>query len=308
MHFHRSPTVSSRLFPPLRILGVLTAISCAVHWGPICSALLDEATGGHLTDGSCLGHRNESIPAIFHVCFQAAPAVALQWAVLKHIRLLSGGDWQKREVRGFTLRGMASYSMRREHERTLLPLGVNHKPCSEASADRDDDVALVSGDAFCVPHTHGWEVEPHRGDALRENGLIFPDPESSPASSSPGSALPFNSHFTTKSRNGSGKKIFWRWVPFFEAQKLQRFVNLGEATADERWAKYAFQKEGVVQFPPTETALMILLRRCGIDVEKFGTERYRSLRDFWLDLTAKESLLHMSGGKPLRLADSTVGP
>lgn len=151
-----------------------------------------------------------------------------------------------------------------------------------------------------------WEVEPHRGDALRENGLIFPDPESSPASSSPGSALPFNSHFTTKSRNGSGKKIFWRWVPFFEAQKLQRFVNLGEATADERWAKYAFQKEGVVQFPPTETALMILLRRCGIDVEKYGTERYRPLRDFWLDLTAKESLLYMSGGKPLRLADSTV--
>ena len=31
-------------------------------------------------------------------------------------------------------------------------------------------------------------------------------------------------------------------MPFFEAQKLQRFVNLGEATADERWAKYAFQR------------------------------------------------------------------
>lgn len=86
-------------------------------------------------------------------------------------------------------------------------------------------------------------------------------------------------------------------------------------------------------------------RNPGIDVDKFGTERYRPLKDFWLDLTAKdlcasdvanweigniwnhigstadsldlqqlwmsliwqESLLHMSGGKPLRLADSTVG-
>lgn len=185
------------------------------------------------------------------------------------------------------------------------------------AAKRDEDCLTVLTETTMSPsypgmpsvyrtHMVSWEVEPHRGDALRENGLIFPDPESSPASSSPGSALPFNSHFTTKSRNGSGKKIFWRWVPFFEAQKLQRFVNLGEATADERWAKYAFQKEGVVQFPPTETALMILLRRCGIDVEKYGTERYRPLRDFWLDLTAKESLLYMSGGKPLRLADSTV--
>ena len=27
-----------------------------------------------------------------------------------------------------------------------------------------------------------------------------------------------------------------------------------------------------------------------------------------MQLTLQESLLHMSGGKPLRLADSTVGP
>lgn len=157
-------------------------------------------------------------------------------------------------------------------------------------------------------HMVSWEIEPRRLDALRESGLVFPESDSSPTSS-PGSAgtpaLPFNSHFATN-KNGTKKQFFWRWVPFFEAQKLQRFVNLGEATADERWAKYAFQKDGVVQFPPTETALMILLRRCGIDVEKFGTERFRSLKDFWLDLTAKESLLQMSGGKPLRLADSTV--
>ena len=61
-----------------------------------------------------------------------------------------------------------------------------------------------------------------------------------------------------------------------------------------------------MQFPPTQTALRILLSRCGIDVDKFGTGQYRTLEDFWLDLTAKESLLQMSKGHPLRLANSTV--
>jgi len=83
-------------------------------------------------------------------------------------------------------------------------------------------------------------------------------------------------------------------------------VNMGEASADERWAKYAFQKEGVVQFPPTANALNILLGRCGIDVDLFGTGRYRTLHDFWLNLTSKESNLEMSHGQPLQLADSTV--
>jgi len=187
----------------------------------------------------------------------------------------------------------------------LTPAYKDDKACLTVLTETTMSPSYPGMPSVYRTHLVSWEVEAHRADALRENGLMFPDPESSPASSSPGSALPFNCHFVT-SRNGTGKKIFWRWVPFFEAQKLQRFVNLGEATADERWAKYAFQKEGVVQFPPTETALMILLRRCGIDVDKFGTERYRPLKDFWLDLTAKESLLHMSGGKPLRLADSTV--
>eukprot|EP00913_Durusdinium_trenchii_P019542 g18370.t1 len=80
-------------------------------------------------------------------------------------------------------------------------------------------------------HMVSWEIEPRRLDALRESGLVFPESDSSPTSS-PGSAgtpaLPFNSHFATN-KNGTKKQFFWRWVPFFEAQKLQRFVNLGEA-------------------------------------------------------------------------------
>lgn len=33
----------------------------------------------------------------------------------------------------------------------------------------------------------------------------------------------------------------------------------------------------------------------GIDVDKFGTERYRPLRDFWLDLTAKDCVIAWEG-------------
>ncbi|CAE8637774.1 unnamed protein product, partial [Polarella glacialis] len=155
-------------------------------------------------------------------------------------------------------------------------------------------------------HMVCWEVREDQGHVLAQNGLHFPrgDEQDQDALSK---GMPFNCHFMTqRSKRGAIKRMYWRWVPFFEAQKLQRFINMGEATADERWAKYAFQKEGVVQFPPTETALAILLRRCGIDVTKFGTGKFRTLHAFWLDLTDKDSLLQMSGGRPLRLSDATV--
>lgn len=159
-------------------------------------------------------------------------------------------------------------------------------------------------------HMVRWDVKEDEGAILESLGLCFPHPhndEEDGAQQRVQNSLPLNCHFTTfRQKKHASKKIFWRWVPFFEAQKLQRFINMGEATADERWAKYAFQKEGVVQFPPTEGALCILLRRCGIDVDLFSTGNYRSIHDFWLDLTAKESLLQMSGGQPLRLANSTV--
>jgi len=185
----------------------------------------------------------------------------------------------------------------------LTPAASREKDCLTVLTETTMSPSYPGMPSVYRTHMVCWEVDPEQLSVLESNGLTFPEGETLSASSSSG--LPFGCHFVTH-RNGTGKKIFWRWVPFFEAQKLQRFVNLGEATADERWARYAFQKEGVVQFPPTETALMILLRRCGIDVAKFGTERYKSLREFWLDLTGKESLLQMSKGKPLRLADSTV--
>lgn len=203
----------------------------------------------------------------------------------------------------------------------MKPSALNDEECLTILTETTPSPSYPGMDSVYRTHMVYWEVEESRHDALDANGLLYPyhDGEEgirstglvSTSSCSSGKSferLPFNCHFTTMRTMGvkTPKKLFWRWVPCVEAQGLQRFTNMPEATADERWAKYAFQKEGVVQFPPTQTALRILLSRCGIDVDKFGTERYRSLEDFWLDLTAKESLLQMSKGQPLRLANSTV--
>lgn len=99
----------------------------------------------------------------------------------------------------------------------------------------------------------------------------------------------------------------WRWVPRAEAVGLhRRFLNMGDGTPDERWARYAFQKDGIVQFPPTEAALEALLRRCGLDADRFGTGGYGSLGAFWGELTTQESYLEMRGGRPLRVMDVVV--
>lgn len=203
----------------------------------------------------------------------------------------------------------------------MKPSALNDEECLTILTETTPSPSYPGMDSVYRTHMVYWEVDEGRYDALDANGLHYPDHDDeggirstglvSTSSGSSGKSLerlPFNCHFTTMRTMGvkTPKKLFWRWVPCVEAQGLQRFTNMPEATADERWAKYAFQKEGVVQFPPTQTALRILLSRCGIDVDKFGTQRYRSLEDFWLDLTAKESLLQMSKGQPLRLANSTV--
>eukprot|EP00930_Biecheleria_cincta_P052267 TRINITY_DN3751_c0_g2_i1.p1 TRINITY_DN3751_c0_g2~~TRINITY_DN3751_c0_g2_i1.p1 ORF type:complete len:1658 (-),score=286.43 TRINITY_DN3751_c0_g2_i1:137-5110(-) len=201
----------------------------------------------------------------------------------------------------------------------LKPSALNDEECLTILTETTSSPSYPGMDSVYRTHMVYWEVEESRRDALDDNGFLYPYHEEGTRSSglvstSSGSSgksvesLPFNCHFTTMRTISvkTPKKLFWRWVPCAEAQGLQRFINMGEATADERWAKYAFQKEGVVQFPPTQAALRILLSRCGIDVDKFGTGQYRSLEDFWLDLTAKESLLQMSKGQPLRLANSTV--
>eukprot|EP00930_Biecheleria_cincta_P052266 TRINITY_DN3751_c0_g1_i2.p1 TRINITY_DN3751_c0_g1~~TRINITY_DN3751_c0_g1_i2.p1 ORF type:complete len:1026 (-),score=156.55 TRINITY_DN3751_c0_g1_i2:137-3214(-) len=209
--------------------------------------------------------------------------------------------------------------VQRELLSALKPSALNDKECLKILTETTPSPSYPGMDSVYRTHMVCWEVEESRRDALDDNGFLYPYHDegmisteyistSSGDSSKSVERLPFNCHFTTMRTMGvkTPKKLFWRWVPCAEAQALQRFVNMGEATADERWAKYAFRKEGVVQFPPTQAALRILLSRCGIDVDKFGTGQYRTLEDFWLDLTAKESLLQMSKGQPLRLANSTV--
>merc|ERR1712113_1258035 len=110
------------------------------------------------------------------------------------------------------------------------------------------------------------------------------------------SAARFGCDFVTdkETKRGRTKRIFWKWTSELEAQQVQTsFLNMKEATADERWAKYAFQEDGVVAYPPSETALAILFRRCGIDVHLFGQGKYKALRDFYLELTNQDCFLQM---------------
>eukprot|EP00418_Pyrodinium_bahamense_P092458 CAMPEP_0179027430 /NCGR_PEP_ID=MMETSP0796-20121207/9033_1 /TAXON_ID=73915 /ORGANISM="Pyrodinium bahamense, Strain pbaha01" /LENGTH=1231 /DNA_ID=CAMNT_0020723555 /DNA_START=49 /DNA_END=3746 /DNA_ORIENTATION=- len=100
------------------------------------------------------------------------------------------------------------------------------------------------------------------------------------------------------------RQRFWRWVPERTALQHQRFLNMEVKTADGRWAKYAFESEGVVQFPPTVEALTTLLSRCGLDLTPFGQGVHKQVEDFWLELMNQESYLMMSGGVPHRIVET----
>jgi hypothetical protein len=107
----------------------------------------------------------------------------------------------------------------------------------------------------------------------------------------------FETFLSPRYVNGRSKTLYWTWMPEVEARKLQDWVNIGDATRDEMWARQAFQKEGAVQFPPTETALVYLLQRCGIDVQSFGSGPC-SLNSLWRELTNQEGILYMHAGQP----------
>jgi len=154
-----------------------------------------------------------------------------------------------------------------------------------------------------LSHIVRWAVHDSGVQFFRAHGL----PVDHSRSSGGDPSLLGSDFMTTKVTERGWRKIFWQWTPFAQAQREQRFVNLGEATADERWAKYAFQKEGVVQFPPTEAALAILLQRCGMNVAALRRSAgCRTLQDLWKELTTEESYLQMSAGQPLRVMDATV--
>eukprot|EP00747_Dinoflagellata_sp_TGD_P104839 gnl/TRDRNA2_/TRDRNA2_169359_c0_seq1.p1 gnl/TRDRNA2_/TRDRNA2_169359_c0~~gnl/TRDRNA2_/TRDRNA2_169359_c0_seq1.p1 ORF type:complete len:704 (-),score=119.51 gnl/TRDRNA2_/TRDRNA2_169359_c0_seq1:103-2148(-) len=115
---------------------------------------------------------------------------------------------------------------------------------------------------------------------------------------------PYGSDFSTKAANGR-RTLFWRWVPETEAVRLQAVMHMCEATIDERWAKHAFRKDGIVQFPPSQSALVILLLRCGIDVRSFGSGGHRTLHALWTELSSQESYLQMNAGRPLLVVEAT---
>lgn len=108
--------------------------------------------------------------------------------------------------------------------------------------------------------------------------------------------------FSTSRR--SKRKRFYSWVPERMSRELQGFLNMDMQTGDDRWAKYAFESQGVVQYPPTEEALTTLLKRCGIDVSAYGRNNHRSVGYFWLELLNQESYLMMNAGRPHRIVES----
>mmetsp|Transcript_85174 Transcript_85174/g.258523 ORF Transcript_85174/g.258523 Transcript_85174/m.258523 type:complete len:533 (-) Transcript_85174:64-1662(-) len=118
---------------------------------------------------------------------------------------------------------------------------------------------------------------------------------------------PHGCDFSTRHAVGGGRgwrMRFWRWVPEGDARELQRYLNMSVRTVDDRWAKYAFQSEGVVQFPPTAKALSILFSRCGVDLNSFGQGKTRTLQDLWLELLNQESSLLMTAGQPHRIVET----
>jgi len=138
-------------------------------------------------------------------------------------------------------------------------------------------------------HMVVWEI--------REDRTDFPG---LPADRTP-RRRPNRCDFTTEVRDARKKTRCWRWVPEHDAQKAQRFLNMGVKTADEKWARYAFQKEGVVQYPPSLAALGMLLSRCGVDLKQFGKG---GLEQFWLELLNQQGYLQMSMGHPLRITEA----
>mmetsp|Transcript_54201 Transcript_54201/g.129125 ORF Transcript_54201/g.129125 Transcript_54201/m.129125 type:complete len:1614 (-) Transcript_54201:355-5196(-) len=120
-----------------------------------------------------------------------------------------------------------------------------------------------------------------------------------------------NNGFTTTQEVLNGTRtLHWRWTPVHEAQQMQRFTNMPSSTPAERWAKYAFRHEGVVQSPPSIEALASLLIRCGVDLSKFGdsiceefASNTKSLQSLFRELTVEQRYLRMSGGRPFRVAE-----
>jgi len=151
---------------------------------------------------------------------------------------------------------------------------------------------------FYRTHLVEWEIREDQMSTYIDHGL--------PIDTEKRVLNPHNSDFVTTKLGGKvPKRLFWNWVPEAEARRMQRFANMGEATADERWAKYAFQKEGIVQFPHTEAALELLFQRCGLDTTKFGQGAYKSMTDLWIELMNQDTYLQMVSGRPQRVVEMT---
>lgn len=186
----------------------------------------------------------------------------------------------------------------------------NHHTILEETVDSPSYPGMYS---FYRCHMVHWDIKDEAADFFNSMGLPFDtarrqkEDEQEPLLgdfSSLGNVSDFSTYAGTCS-GGRRRRRFWRWVPEQVAREFQRFLNMEERTADDRWAKYAYESEGVVQFPTTMEALAILFQRCGIDVSKYdGKGKRKTLKDLWLELLNQESYLMMNSGLPHRIVES----
>lgn len=102
----------------------------------------------------------------------------------------------------------------------------------------------------------------------------------------------------------------WRWVSEADLHaELGRFDMSGvhddpALIKQDQWVRYALEKEGELQRPPNEDALLDLFRKCGIAAHSDPTGKV--IRSLWHDLTSQECFLQMSAGRPVRVVEAML--
>jgi len=220
-----------------------------------------------------------------------ATGLSVEKGYLLGTKLLPLESWSEAAGRAF------SEAFAQPKGKLLQLLGLAQFPadCRTVVEERSTSTSYPGLPCHVKAHVLQLDVS-EAGPQLRALGLL-------PAVSRKG---PLGCDFSTLQITSRGRKVrCWRWVPDGEAQRLQRFLNMGDATAEERWARYAFQREGVVQFPPSVCALQLLLNRCGVDAKAFGIGSFKTLAEFWLELLNQVCFLQMQGGRLLRVVEAT---
>eukprot|EP00927_Polykrikos_kofoidii_P012895 TRINITY_DN15606_c1_g2_i1.p1 TRINITY_DN15606_c1_g2~~TRINITY_DN15606_c1_g2_i1.p1 ORF type:complete len:1559 (-),score=248.16 TRINITY_DN15606_c1_g2_i1:101-4777(-) len=208
-------------------------------------------------------------------------------------KLMSGEDW----------RSAAARALGKHFDLSLLEacdlLGALPKSCRDISEEATKTTPSYPGLAsFHRTHLVSVSVSDAGVAVLRARGML-PAPNSNFVS-----GFKFTT-FALVGNGDSGRKLYWRWTAEADVLLSLRFLCMGTATIEEKWARCAFQREGVLDCPPSAGALAKLLQRCGINIAAFGTQGFKTLGQFWVELLNKDSRLEMNCGELRRVVEVT---